>query len=81
MIEVPKAEFFSVINQLNVHPRPEPKRSVWEMLDGTRSVVGITTPGYLDTNTPVSDGVGGMFYSAPTYSLTESFAGRVKRNA
>ncbi len=43
-VPVTKEAFFAVIGPMDVHPRPEPDRSVWET--PRRRVVGITTPGY-----------------------------------
>ena len=47
MKQVTKEEFYATVGQLNVHPRSERERSVWETLDGTRRVVGVSTPGYM----------------------------------
>jgi len=48
---VTREEFLAVIGPLNVHPRAEPDRSVWEDVV-TRKVVGLTTPGYKNGWTP-----------------------------
>lgn len=45
MKEISKDEFFATVGQLDVHPRPEKMRSVWELRN--RQMVGIRTPGYL----------------------------------
>ncbi len=47
MREVTREEFFKFIGPLNVHPCPEKQETRWVMQDGTRRVVGITTPGYM----------------------------------
>ena len=41
---VSKEEFFAFMRQLNVNPRAEPDRSVWETPN--RHVLGISKPGY-----------------------------------
>jgi len=46
MVSVTKEQFFSAVGPLNVHPRPEPDRSLW-IDQRTHAVVGATTPGYL----------------------------------
>lgn len=45
--EVTRDEFLAAMNPLNVHPRPMPDITYWEMQDGTRRLFGKTTPGYL----------------------------------
>jgi len=47
--EVTQAQFFAAVGPMNVHPRPEPDRSVWETPQ--RRVVGVTTPGYMCVGT------------------------------
>lgn len=44
MKAVSKEEFFAFMGPLNVHPRSEPDRSVWET--PSRQVLGISRPGY-----------------------------------
>jgi hypothetical protein len=46
MIEVTKERFYSSIAHLNVHPRPEPLITIWE-IQGTREMVGKSVPGYM----------------------------------
>jgi hypothetical protein len=44
-VSVTKEQFFAVINELNVHPRPTgkyPYVSQWEMQDGSRALVGVS---------------------------------------
>lgn len=50
LVPVTKQQFFAAIGALNVHPRAERERSVWEDLN-TRAVLGVTTPGYANTYT------------------------------
>ncbi|OJA66555.1 hypothetical protein BGV71_31730 [Burkholderia ubonensis] len=45
MVEVSKEQFYDVMGPLDVHPRAEPDRSVWETPQ--RAVIGISMPGYL----------------------------------
>jgi hypothetical protein len=47
MRQVTKEEFFKAVGPLNCHPRPGRRETLWEMLDGTRRVVGRSTPGYM----------------------------------
>jgi hypothetical protein len=46
-VEVTKEKFFQVIGPRNIHPRNEKERSVWEVI-GSRRIVGISTPGYME---------------------------------
>ncbi|WP_261541718.1 hypothetical protein [Burkholderia multivorans] len=45
MVEVSKEQFYDVMGPLDVHPRAEPDRSVWET--PRRDVIGVSMPGYL----------------------------------
>ena len=44
-IQVTKDEFFASVGQLDVHPWPDPDRTLWRLRDLT--TIGITTPGYM----------------------------------
>jgi hypothetical protein len=46
-VEITREEFFSTVGHLDVHPRAERMMSAWEER-GSREVVGITTPGYME---------------------------------
>lgn len=44
--EVSKADFFAYMNNLNVHPEPQPLWSVWKNLNKGQAVEGYSEPGY-----------------------------------
>lgn len=47
MVEVSKEEFFAMLGPLNVHPRcASPDYTDWELQDGTRKMIGRSTPGW-----------------------------------
>lgn len=50
MLETTKADFFSRIGGLNVHPRPERDRTLWET--PAREIIGMSTPGYMREGPP-----------------------------
>jgi hypothetical protein len=64
-VPVTKEKFFAIIGPLNVHPRPEPYRSVWVHQE-THAILGIATPGYL-CRTP-----NGAYTASKTYSVLAS---------
>lgn len=43
-VTVTKEQFYAAMGPLNVHPRPEPEITYWEMPN--REVVGISKPGW-----------------------------------
>jgi hypothetical protein len=45
MREVTKEAFFAAVGPMNVHPRSDRDRTVWET--PARQLIGITTPGYM----------------------------------
>ncbi len=45
MQQVEKEKFFQAIGNMDVHPRPERYRVIWETAQ--RRVIGESTPGYL----------------------------------
>ncbi|RQZ76423.1 hypothetical protein DF052_00260 [Burkholderia glumae] len=44
MVDVNKDQFFAIMGPLNVHPRAEPDRSIWETPQ--REMLGLSMPGY-----------------------------------
>jgi len=48
-LNVTKERFFATVGRLNVHPSPKREVTEWVMQDGTRAVVGLSTPGYANT--------------------------------
>ncbi len=51
-VEVTEEQFFARVGPLNVHPRPAPEASIWEMCDGSRAVIGRSEPGYKNHGAP-----------------------------
>ena len=44
-VRVTKERFFSTVGKLDVHPRPEPHITFWEMRNG-HELIGVSFPGY-----------------------------------
>jgi hypothetical protein len=53
MKEVSEVEFFERMKPLNVHPSNQyPDHTRWEMLDGSRRLIGVSKPGWKDGGNP-----------------------------